>query len=175
MDTLQYPIGRFSPPTSLNDESLAQCIADIAAFPTSLREISEQLDEIKLDASYRPEGWTARQVIHHCADSHMNSFIRFKLALTEENPSIKPYFEDRWAALKDAKNTPIEPSLRLLEGLHERWIVLIKSLTPETMQRTFFHPEKEKSIRLDHTIALYAWHGNHHLAHVKLVLRQETK
>lgn len=175
MHQLQFPIGHFTVPVSINGEEIEQYIADIATFPILLREVAEQLDEIKLDTAYRPKGWTARQVIHHCADSHMNSFIRFKLALTEENPSIKPYFEDRWAGLKDAKNSPIEASLKLLEGLHERWVVLMKSLTPETLKRTFYHPENEKSITLDQTIAFYAWHGRHHLGHVKLVLRQEVE
>jgi hypothetical protein len=175
MQNLQYPIGRFTPPTTISSVLLDQYLEEIASFPALLREVSEQLDEIKLDTPYRPEGWTARQVIHHCADSHMNSFIRFKLALTEDNPTIKPYFEDRWAAMKDAKNLPIEPSLRILEGLHERWIALIKTMDAETMLRTFYHPEKEKSIRLDQTIALYAWHGRHHLGHVKSVLTQDME
>jgi len=127
------------------------------------------LSEVQLDTAYRPGGWTVRQVVHHCADSHMNSFIRFKLALTEENPTIKPYHEDKWAEMADAKNLPIEPSLKILEGLHDRWAILIKSLSDQDLQKTFYHPANQKTITLATTIALYAWHSRHHLEHVKLV------
>jgi hypothetical protein len=172
MKSLQYPIGKFSPPAQIDSILLDRFKEEIAEFPTLLREVSELLDEVQLDTPYRPQGWTARQVIHHCADSHMNSFIRFKLALTEENPTIKPYHEDLWAELKDAKNMPIEPSLNILDGLHQRWVILLKSQPLENFKLTFYHPEKDESILLDQTVAFYAWHGKHHLEHVKLILNQ---
>ncbi len=170
MKSLQYPIGTFTPPAEITPSLLEKLIDEIADFPALLKKVAIQLSEAQLDTHYRPEGWTARQVIHHCADSHMNSFIRFKLALTEENPIIKPYYEDRWAAMRDTKNMPIQPSLDILDGLHRRWVFLLRSQPLESLKRTFYHPEKEKSIPLDQTVALYAWHGKHHIGHVQLVL-----
>jgi len=119
-----------------------------------------------MDTPYREGGWTLRQVVHHCADSHMNAFCRFKLAMTEEKPVIKPYEEARWAALADSKNLPVDASLAILKGLHERWTVLMKSLREAERHRTFIHPEHGREISLQETIGLYAWHGEHHLAHI---------
>lgn len=165
-DNLRFPIGPFVKPATLNAEVINDFIRDIQTFPERLRIEVENLSDEQLDTPYRPEGWTIRQVVHHCADSHMNSLIRFKLALTEDAPVIKPYFEDRWAALPDSKNLPPEPSLQLLSGLHARWVVLLKSLGPADMEKVYIHPEQGKEFRLDEAIAIYAWHCNHHLAHI---------
>jgi hypothetical protein len=169
MENLKFPVGRFLAPKEISTENLEEWSAIIESFPAMLKAETDKLTQAQLDTPYRPEGWTVRQVVHHCADSHMNSFIRFKLALTEENPTIKPYHENLWAELEDAKDMPIGTSLKILEGLHHRWVVLIKSLSPEDLQKTFFHPANQKTISLATTIALYAWHSKHHLGHVKLV------
>jgi hypothetical protein len=166
LENLKFPIGKYRKVESLSSEIIQDYILDIAAFPARLRQEVAHLDEAQLDTPYRPEGWTIRQVVHHCADSHINSVIRFKLALTEENPTIKPYHEERWAELADGKAMPIEPSLIILQGLHERWVTLLQSLSESDLKKTFIHPEHGKSFRLDETIGIYAWHGNHHLAHI---------
>ncbi|WP_194777801.1 YfiT family bacillithiol transferase [Pararhodonellum marinum] len=168
---LQYPIGRFSPPQDLTAGLIEEYIQVIASFPSLLRKEVQHMAGENLHTPYRPGGWTVKQVIHHCADSHMNSFIRFKLALTEDNPTIKEYSEGQWAELTDGQHSSVESSLKLLEGLHERWVALLKSLNKEELKRTFFHPEKQKSITLEHNVALYAWHCQHHLTHVRLVSR----
>ena len=169
MENLKYPVGRFSAPKEITAEMLEEWTGVIDRFPALLKAETYKLSEAQMDTPYRPEGWTVRQVVHHCADSHMNSFIRFKLALTEDNPTIKPYHEDLWAELEDAKDMPIGTSLKILEGLHQRWVVLIKSLSKEDLQKTFYHPANQKTVSLGTTIALYAWHSSHHLGHVKLV------
>lgn len=169
LETLKFPVGRFSAPKEITAQQLEEWVGIIEEFPSLLKMETDKLSDIQLDTPYRPEGWTVRQVVHHCADSHMNSFIRFKLALTEENPTIKPYHEDQWAELADTKNLPIDSSLKILEGLHHRWVVLIKSLSEADLQKTFYHPANQKTSTLATTIALYAWHSIHHLGHVKLV------
>lgn len=166
MQHLHYPIGIFIKPEILDEPAISACIQTIETFPGKLKREVHHLTAMQLDTPYRPQGWTIRQVVHHCADSHMNSFIRFKLALTEDNPTVKPYYEDRWAELVDAKNMDITPSLDLLTGLHIRWSALLNALTPTELKRVFIHPEHNKSIELDEAIALYAWHCNHHLAHI---------
>ncbi len=165
-EQLRYPIGQFIKPDQITKDIISIWIHDIASFPERLRIEVDGLSDEQLDTPYRPEGWTIRQVIHHCADSHMNSFIRFKLALTEDHPTIKPYFEDRWADLPDSKQITVDASLKILEGLHERWVVLLNSLTEIDLSRTFYHPENRQAIRLDENIGIYAWHCNHHLAHI---------
>lgn len=162
----KYPIGKFVRPEAFTSEVLSQYIRDIEVFPSRLRAEVENLTDEQLDTNYRTGGWTIRQVIHHCADSHMNSVIRFKLALTENTPTIKPYFEDRWADLVDSKSMPIEPALKILEGLHQRWVVVLKSLTKEDFEKKYIHPEHGKEVRLDATLGIYAWHCHHHLAHI---------
>lgn len=169
LEKLKFPVGRFSAPKEITAQQLEEWIGIIEEFPALLKMETDKFSDIQLDTPYRPEGWTVRQVVHHCADSHMNSFIRFKLALTEENPTIKPYNEDQWAELADTKNLPIDSSLKILEGLHHRWVVLIKSLSEADLQKTFYHPANQKTSTLATTIALYAWHSKHHLGHVKLV------
>lgn len=166
IDKLKYPIGKFEKPENITEEILDKYIGDIESLPKRLKEEVDGLSNDQLDTPYRLGGWTIRQVVNHCADSHMNSLIRFKLTLTEDKPVIKPYFEDRWAELADSKNMPIEPAIKMIEGLHERWVILLKSLTQEELGRTYIHPEQGRKIRLDVTIGLYAWHCNHHLAHI---------
>ena len=165
MDDQRYPIGKFTYNGPPSPEQRLLLLEEVAQTPAKLRAAVRGLSDAQLDTPYRPEGWTVRQVVHHVPDSHLNSYVRFKLALTEEDPAIKPYFEDRWAELEDTKNTPLEVSLLLLESLHDRWVRLLRSLTPEQWKRTFRHPELG-SMPLDKTLALYAWHGKHHVAHI---------
>jgi hypothetical protein len=171
--SLQYPIGKFNAPEQIDAIQLRLYIQDIEDFPMLLRKELEKLKDKELDKAYRPGGWTVRQVVHHCADSHMNSFIRFKLALTEENPHIKPYLEHLWAESVDYLEMPVSFSLSILEGLHARWVCLLKSLTEKDLKRTFFHPQMGKSIPLDRNIALYSWHCRHHLAHVQSIRKKK--
>jgi hypothetical protein len=170
LETLKFPIGRFQKPSLINDSEIENWIADIVSFPIKLQAEVSNLTEEQLLLTYRPEGWNIRQIVHHCADSHMNSFIRFKLALTEVVPTIKPYFEDRWAELADYSKTSVESSLKIIEGLHQRWVVLLEDLSKEQLKRSFIHPEHGMTFSLDEIIALYAWHCNHHLAHIKIAL-----
>jgi hypothetical protein len=161
---LSYPIGEFAWPQSVTPEQRTQFIGDIANAPGKFREAAQGLDDAQLDTPYRPDGWTVRQVIHHVADSHMNSYIRFRLALTEEQPGVKGYNEKEWAKLHDS-HLPVQVSLQLLEGLHERWVDLLQSMTDADFARTFRHSEIGL-IRLDANLALYSWHSRHHAAHI---------
>mgnify|MGYP003939988233 CR=1 FL=1 len=170
---LRYPIGKFHQPEIITRAILSDWIAEIHAFPSRLiREVQNMSDE-QLDTPYRKDGWTIRQVVHHCADSHMNGFIRLKLTLTENEPTIKPFYEELWAVLGDSQSMPIAPSLKMLEGIHERWSVLLYQLTPDQCQRFFIHPE-QGIIRIDEMVGLYAWHCNHHLAHI-IALKQQYR
>ena len=165
-EELKYPIGIYSKPQEITQELLSEYILAISTFPKTLKNEVHNLTDVQLDTPYRPGGWTIRQVVHHCADSHMNSILRFKLALTEDNPTIKPYFEDRWAELADSKSMPVDAALKMINGIHARWTVLLTSLSELELSRTFFHPESNKQYRLDETIGVYAWHCKHHLAHI---------
>ncbi|TCC98992.1 YfiT family bacillithiol transferase [Pedobacter psychroterrae] len=166
LEKLRFPIGKYIPPSTLSREMIDTFIMEIETLPNALKEEVFALNEEQLDTQYRPEGWTVRQVVHHLADSHINSYIRCKLALTEDNPTIKPYFEERWAELQDGKNTPVDSSLQLLEGLHIRWVALLKSLSDQDLTKAFVHPEHGKTIKLSEVVALYAHHGRHHLAQI---------
>jgi hypothetical protein len=166
LEELKYPIGEFEKPNFITKEILTQWISDISNFPNKLIFEVNHLTEEQLETQYRPDGWTIRQLIHHCADSHMNSLTRLKLALTEDQPTIKPYFEERWAELPDSKKMDINPSLKMIEGIHERWAVLLNNLTDEQYGREFIHPEHGKTFKVDENIGVYAWHCNHHLAHI---------
>ena len=161
----RLPIGKFNGQAPANDAEREQFIRDIEETPAKLRAAIKGLSEEQLNTPYREGGWTVRQVIHHVPDSHLNSYIRFKLALTEDEPTIKPYQEDRWAELADSRVTPIETSLSLLDSLHQRWILLLRSFTAADWKKTFRHPEVGV-LTLDKTVALYAWHGKHHVAHI---------
>ncbi|GAK08316.1 YfiT family bacillithiol transferase [Geomicrobium sp. JCM 19038] len=161
---LRYPIGTFEFDEEITNNITSKWICEIEELPTILRDTVKRLDDEQLDTAYRKGGWTIRQVIHHVADSHINAYTRFKVALTEENPVIKPYNETKWAELADY-NLPIDTSLSLLETLHKRWTILLRSLTPADMERTFIPPDSGE-ISLGKNIGIYAWHGKHHLAHI---------
>src|SRR6266542_2402494 len=161
---LRYPIGKFEWQGKNTEEQRREFIRRIEEAPARLRAAVDGLSEEQLETPYREGGWTVRQVVHHLADSHMNSYVRFRLALTEEEPTIKPYDESVWAQLPDARTAPIEVSLTLLESLHRRWVMLLRSLSPADWERTFRHPELG-IVSLDKNLALYAWHGAHHTAH----------
>jgi len=162
---LRFPIGKFRFPETVSAAERAGFIGQIAAAPSQLREAVAGLNDTQLDTPYRDGGWTVRQLVHHVPDSHLNSYTRFCLALTEDEPIIKGYFEDRWAELPSGRTAPVDLSLRLLESLHGRWVVLLQSLTEEQWKRTFRHPDLGL-VALDKNAALYAWHGRHHVAHV---------
>jgi len=162
---LRYPIGRFDWQAEVVRAMRPQWIADIAAAPALVREAVRGLDPQQLDTPYRPGGWTVRQVVHHVPDSHMNGYIRFKMALTEEEPLVKPYDEKKWAELHDSLTAPVEVSLQLLESLHSRWAMLLGAMAERDFARTFRHPEVGVP-RLDTVLAAYAWHGRHHAAHI---------
>ena len=165
MEDLRYPIGKFSVEGEITPDRRQDWISQIAAAPSLLRSALGGLSDEQLATPYRPSGWTLRQLAHHMPDSHMNSYVRFRLALTEDEPTIKPYHEDRWAELDDARTAPVAVSLALLDSLHARWVLLLRSLADADWQRTFRHPERGL-MTLERNLALYAWHGRHHVAHV---------
>lgn len=163
----QYPVGRYQAPAEISAAQRKDWIEELRAFPRVFRAAAEAAD---LAGPYRADGWTGRQVVHHVADSHMNSYVRFKLALTEDVPLIKPYDEARWAELADTAVTPVETSLRMIELLHERWLNVLDSMSEEQWHRRFRHPEIGE-ISLGYALGLYAWHGRHHAAHLGLIRR----
>ena len=171
MDDPRYPVGKFKYDGPPSAEQRRAFLGDLVDAPANLRTAVKGLSEAQLDTPYRPGGWTVRQVVHHVPDSHMNSYVRFKLALTEDEPTIKPYAEDKWAELADTKATPIEVSLTLLDSLHDRWVRLLRSLTPDDWKKTFLHPALGP-MTLEKTLALYAWHGRHHVAHITELRKQ---
>ncbi|MHB8734469.1 MAG: YfiT family bacillithiol transferase [Terriglobales bacterium] len=170
LDPLRYPVGKFQLPHPLTAQHTESWIAEISALPGALRAAVAGLTENQLDTPYRPEGWTVRQVVHHVPDSHLNAYLRCKFALTEHEPTIKAYAEDRWAELADGKSGPVAPSLQLLAALHERWVRLLRSLSSADLARRYTHPDTGVKT-LGETIGLYAWHGRHHVAHIT-TLRQ---
>jgi uncharacterized damage-inducible protein DinB len=161
----RYPIGKFEMPENITPGSRAEAIRDIAAVPEKMRGAVKGLNDAQLDTPYRDGGWSVRQVVHHVPDSHMNAYIRFRLALTEKEPIIKPYEESAWAKLEDAAHAPVEVSLRLLEPLHERWVRLLRSVKTEEFARTLVHPDFGVKT-MDWLLLLYSWHGKHHTAHI---------
>lgn len=164
-EALSYPIGRFVVPTAITDTDRARYIEEIAAAPAAMRAAVQGLSEAKLNTPYRPGGWTIRQLVHHVPDSHVNAYIRMKLALTENEPRITPYMEDLWAQLPDSRDVPIETSLVMLESVQERWVALMRAMADAQWQRAYTHPEMGR-YPLDRQAALYAWHGKHHVAHI---------
>ncbi len=163
-EDLRYPIGKFEKPDEINPEMRSDFIKTIGELPKRLKSAVENLSDEQLDTPYRPEGWTVRQTIHHVADSHLNSFIRFKLALTEDVPTIRPYYEDRWAELNDSF-LPIESSMKIIEGLHHRWATFLDAMSDDDFQRKLVHPDSGEWT-LEKFLALYVWHGAHHTAHI---------
>ncbi len=165
MTDLRYPIGKFKLESNISEAQRKHFVEDIAATPAGLRAAVAGLSDEQLGTPYRPGGWTVRQVVHHLPDSHLNAYVRFKLTLTEEQPTIKPYDQEKWAQLDDVRTTPIEVSLTLLDSLHQRWTLLLRSLKAADLARTFRHPEMGV-LNLDAYLGLYAWHGRHHVAHI---------
>ena len=161
----RYPIGHWPQPEVIDANMLAEALTTLGELPQNLRTAVDDLDDEQLATPYREGGWTVRQVVHHVADSHMNAYVRVRLALTEDAPTIRPYEEKAWAALHDAETAPVEWSLVLIEALHARLLMLLRSLSPAQWQRTYVHPERG-AMRLDQVASMYAWHSRHHVAHI---------
>jgi len=167
LEALKYPTGKFVRGTkAATTARIAECVAVIEAFPAALRTAVQGLSDAQLDTPYRPGGWTIRQVVHHLADSHGHAPTRFKLALTEATPVIKPYKEALWAELPDGRSMPVEPSLQIITGLHARWGVIVRHMATADFDRAYFHPEQNREVRLSEALELYVWHSGHHLAHI---------
>lgn len=175
MKELKYPIGQYEPNKYPNESLLASWISEITGFPKEITKLTINLTPEQLTWCYRPDGWSIKQLVHHCADSHLNSIIRFKLALTEEKPEIRPYYEDRWAKLPDSRDDNIKPSLALITALHHKWVIILENLTAEQLKLEYIHPEHGSVFNLAETIGSYAWHCRHHLAHINLALEFKGK
>lgn len=165
METLKYPIGKYIE-QPFSETQLKEWLLDIQALPQQVEHAVSNLDEAQIQTPYRPEGWTVHQLVHHIADSHMNAYIRFKLGLTEDNPTIKPYEEKEWAQMADTKNLPINISVTLLFSLHHRWTEVLKNISDADWNRTVYHPESKKQMTLWFLLGMYAWHSRHHVAHI---------
>lgn len=174
LEKLKYPIGKFEVPKKYTPEYISAKIEEISTFPERLKQETIHLTDEQLDTPYRTGGWTVRQVIHHCAESHMNCYIRIKWALTENNPIIKAYDETLWSELPDSLKMPIQPTLTLLEGLHFRLAYIMKNLSESDLEKSFIHPENNSEYRIKQIIGTYAWHGNHHLAHITTLKKHKN-
>ncbi len=172
LERLRYPIGKYEIPNPITEEHLQEWIAILEHLPERLGALVNPLSEVQLETAYRPGGWTVRQLVHHISDSHHHSYIRFKWALTEANPTIKPYFEKEWANLFDAKTAPIQLSLNHLTAVHAKLVYLLKGLSSDDLQRKFTHPEGNEETTLAENIGRYAWHGGHHLAHIEQLIKR---
>ncbi|MBU2938419.1 putative metal-dependent hydrolase [Lacinutrix sp. C3R15] len=170
---LKYPIGQFVCPEEITKQDIGAWISVLEHFPNRLETLVSSLNDAQLDTAYRPEGWTVRQVIHHLSDSHLHSYIRFKWALTEDKPVIKYYYEQLWAALEDAKTAPIAMSLLHLKATHIKLVYLLKGLDPTDLNKYFIHPEHTEAVVLKKNIGIYAWHSNHHFAHIENLLKRK--
>lgn len=170
---LRYPIGKFDFDAPISESDFPKLIALIAEAPGALRSAVAGLTRDQLETRYRPGGWTVKQVVHHVPDSHMNAYVRFKLALTEDEPTIKPYNEAAWAELADSRRVPIEVSLDLLDALHLRWVALLRSMDPADFNRAVRHPEHDRLLTMKQFLGLYAWHGRHHVAHITALKKRE--
>jgi hypothetical protein len=170
-EALKFPTGRFSPLETYSRQDIDQCIARIAALPSRVEALVKNFSPADYERTYRPGGWTARQVLHHLPDSHLNAYVRFKWTLTEDTPVIKAYNEKRWAETPEVQADPLI-SVNLLKALHAKWVLLMEGLSEEDLGREYVHPETNKHNRLDRIIAMYAWHGDHHLGHLKIVADQ---
>lgn len=173
LEKLKYPIGKFIKPETISKTDVENWIAILESFPLSIENATKNLTSLELNWKYRPEGWTIKQVVHHCADSHMNSFIRFKMALTENFPTVKPYDEASWAIMEDGNLDDISSSIAIIKGLHHRWVVLLKNLSKEELQKEFINPESKKTYSIEGATGLYAWHCEHHLVHIKQALENK--
>ena len=175
INALKYPVGKVKFPETYNRQYILQCIKELQEFPAAIKHETAGLDESSLAYLHRPGGWTIRQIVHHCADSHMNAFIRIKLALTEDKPVIKPYKEAEWAKLPDVVNAPVEWSLQVLEGMHNRFVVLLSAIDDAGFQQTYFHPESGKEVKMVELLFIYSWHCGHHLAHIRNAKKYKNK
>lgn len=176
LEKLKYPIGQPKIPNQITEDTILNWILIIEEFPLKLEALAKDLSEEQLDTVYRKDGWTIRQVIHHCYDSHHNSYTRFKWALTENKPVIKAYFEERWAALFDTKSAPIKLSINGLKALHAKWVYLLKGLSKEELNKIFIHPSGNEAVSLQENIGIYAWHCQHHFTHIEqLMIRKNWK
>jgi len=175
LTALKYPIGEFKMPKKITEKNIESSIKNIEKFPAKLKKEVEELNEKTLEFRHRLGGWTIRQLVHHLADSHINAYVRTKLACTEKNPTITPYDESAWANTDDAGEAPIRWSLQLLEGLHKRWAILLIGLNDEELKRTYYHPVYKRKITISYLIFLYAWHCQHHLAHIKQAKKYKNK
>ncbi|WP_422348638.1 YfiT family bacillithiol transferase [Flagellimonas sp.] len=173
LEQLRYPIGTYHIPKAITQEQREEWISTLEHLPNRLEAMVTPLSEEQLETPYRPEGWTVRQLVHHISDSHHHSYIRFKWALTEDNPVIKPYFEKEWSKLFDAKTAPIQMSLDHLKAVHAKLVFLLKGLSQEQLERKFTHPEGNEETTLDENIGRYAWHGSHHFAHIENLIKRE--
>lgn len=173
LEQLRYPTGRFIPPTEITEAMIADWIDQLEALPEMMQQLTENLTEEQLETPYRPDGWTVRQVVHHMSDSHHHSYIRFKWALTEDRPLIKAYDEKAWAGLFDTRTAPIQISLNHLKAVHAKLVYLLRGLSRKELLRTFLHPEDNSESTLEENIGRYAWHGNHHYAHIANLLQRE--
>lgn len=171
MEDLKYPIGKFILLEIITENHIKDWISDIALFPTQLSQVVNNIDTNLLQASYRTNGWSIQQIVHHIADSHMHSYIRMKLAFTQNEPTINPYDENDWSILADANNNDIATSLSIITGLHKRWTIFLKSLPITDLDKTFYHPEHQKTFSIKENIGSYAWHGKQHLAHIQLAIK----
>ena len=174
LQKLKYPIGEFVCPSNITSGILDSWVSILEHFPNRLENLVKNLTDEQLDTSYRPNGWTIKQVIHHLSDSHHNSYTRFKWTLTEDKPIIKPYFEDRWAELFDTKLAPIDMSLLHLKAIHAKLVYLIKGLSDNDLNKCFIHPETQSEVVLKKNIGIYAWHGNHHYAHIENLMKRNN-
>jgi hypothetical protein len=166
IEKLKYPIGPYQKPDNYTPELISDSIAILTALPSWMDVCIENLDEHQLHTPYREGGWTIQQVVHHVADSHMNAYIRLKLALTENNPTIKPYDESAWAKLIDTDIVPVNISVTLLHSMHRRWVAVLKNMQPKDWERTYYHPEHQRNFPIWEMTAMYAWHSKHHTAHI---------
>ena len=173
MEDLRYPIGKYTPPETIDAAVIESWIEEIEQLPVLIRAAVEGLNDAQLDTPYRPEGWTVREVTHHVSDSHLNSIIRFKWTLTENEPTIKAYGQQSWVETPDVEGTPVEVTLQFLESLHSKWVYLLKSIAPADWDKAFIHPETQKRITLRWLLGLYAWHGKHHVAHIEALKKRE--
>lgn len=171
IEALKYPIGKYNKANEYNSTIINSWIAEIEKLPSDLKKTVTGLTEEQLNTQYRPDGWTARQVVHHIADSHIVAYIRFKLTLTEETPAINPYKEDMWAEMKDA-SLPVDISIHLISNIHLRWLAILKAMNTGDFDKAFFHAEYKRNITLKEILGLYAWHGKHHLAQITALIKR---
>ena len=175
MKNLQYPIGEYVYPETVNESQITHWIDSLESFPEQLVAVTATLSEAQLNVTYRPGGWTVRQVIHHLADSHINAYTRVKLTLTEDNPIVRPYNEEVWAELPEAKNGDIEMSIAILKAIHYRLVITLRALTSKDFDRKYIHPAANKQLTLSYLVGNYAWHGQHHLAHILSTLTEVSR